>query len=84
VPFRESHHLVGRAVRRAEALGVALGQMPLAEYRAIHPAFGEDLYGVFDFARSVRMRQARGGTAPDAVREQIRLARAMVGGGEGT
>jgi len=84
VPFRESHHLVGRAVRRAEALGVALGQMPLAEYRAIHPAFGEDLYAVFDFARSVRTRQARGGTAPDAVREQIRRARAMLGGGEGT
>lgn len=80
VPFRESHHLVGQAVKRAEALGVRLGQMPLAEYRAIHPAFGEDVYAVFDFRRSVEMRQARGGTAPDAVQAQIRRARGMLAG----
>ncbi|GAB4401239.1 MAG: argininosuccinate lyase [Anaerolineales bacterium] len=79
VPFRESHRLVGQAVKRAEALGVSLGKMPLAEYRAIHPAFGEDLYAVFDFGRSVAMRQARGGTSPDAVRAQIRRARAVLG-----
>ncbi|MDH7488012.1 MAG: argininosuccinate lyase [Anaerolineae bacterium] len=79
VPFRESHHLVGQAVKRAEALGVPLGQMPLAEYRAIHPAFGEDLYAVFDFGRSAGMRQARGGTSPEAVRAQIHRARVMVG-----
>ncbi len=79
VPFRESHHLAGQAVKRAEALGVPLGQMPLAEYRTIHPAFGEDVYGVFDFRRSVEMRQARGGTAPEAVRAQIRRAREVLG-----
>ncbi len=79
VPFRESHHIVGQAVKRAEALGVALGQMSLDEYRAIHPAFGEDVHAVFDFRRSVEMRRARGGTAPDAVRAQIRLARSRLG-----
>lgn len=79
VPFRESHHIAGQAVKRAEALGVPLGQMSLDEYRAIHPAFGEDVYGVFDFQRSVAMRRARGGTAPDAVREQIHRARAALG-----
>lgn len=78
VPFRESHHIAGQAVKRAETLGVALGQMALAEYRAIHPAFGEDVYAVFDFRRSVEMRQARGGTAPGAVRAQIQRARAIL------
>lgn len=78
VPFRESHHIVGQAVKRAEALGVALGQMALDEYQAIHPAFGEDVHAVFDFRRSVEMRKARGGTAPDAVRAQIQRARAVL------
>jgi argininosuccinate lyase len=80
VPFRESHGLAGQAVKRAEALGVSLGQMPLTEYGAIHPAFGEDLYGVFDYQKSVEARQTRGGTAPAAVREQIARARALLVG----
>jgi len=80
IPFRESHGMIGQAVKRAEALGMPLGKMPLAEYRAIHPAFGEDLYTVFDFRRSVALRQARGGTAPPAVQEQIARARAALAG----
>ena len=33
VPFRQSHHLVGQAVRRAEELGCALRDVPLADCR---------------------------------------------------
>jgi argininosuccinate lyase len=80
VPFRESHGLVGQAVKQAEALGVTLGKMPLAEYQAIHSAFGEDLFAVFDFRKSVEARQTRGGTAPSAVRAQIQRARAVLAG----
>ncbi len=75
VPFRESHHLVGRAVQRAEALGVALQQLPLEAYGAIHPAFGEDVFEVFDFRRSVATRASAGGTAPSAVSAQLAAAR---------
>lgn len=78
IPFRESHHLVGRAVRRAEELGVSLRELELGEYQAIHPAFGEDVYAVFDFRRSVEMRNAEGGTATAAVRAQIERARALM------
>lgn len=78
IPFRESHHLVGRAVRRAEELGVSLRELGLGEYQAIHPAFGEDVYAVFDFRRSVEMRNAEGGTATAAVRAQIEHARALM------
>ena len=35
VPFRESHHLVGQAVRQAEAAGVSLKALDLESYRAI-------------------------------------------------
>jgi argininosuccinate lyase len=80
VPFRQSHQLAGQAVRRAEELGVPLKGLDLTEYQAIHPAFAEDLYDVFDFLRSVEARAVEGGTAPAAVRAQIRAAKERVSG----
>jgi len=78
VPFRHSHQLVGRMVRRAEALDKSLKELPLSEYKSIHPAFAEDLYAVFDFRRSVEARNTRGGTASIAVRAQIKRARGVL------
>ncbi len=79
VPFRESHQLVGQVVKRAEELGLSLKELALAEYRAIHPAFAEDVYEVFNFERSVEARGVVGGTAPAAVQAQIEQARKTVG-----
>lgn len=85
IPFRQSHHLVGQAVRRAEELGVSLQDLDPAEYQAIHPAFvasqqpGSDVYACFDFRVSVEARNAKGGTAPAAVRAQIEKARTLLG-----
>jgi argininosuccinate lyase len=78
VPFRRSHHLVGQVVRRAEALGVPLVEVSLDEYQAIDSTFGSDVYEVFDFRRSVAARSVEGGTAPAAVRVQIKKARALL------
>jgi argininosuccinate lyase len=78
VPFRQSHHLVGQVVRRSEELGVPLKEVSLSEYRAISPAFTEDVYEVFDVWRSVEAREAEGGTAPAAVRAQIERAQALL------
>jgi argininosuccinate lyase len=75
VPFRQSHHLVGRAVRRSEELGTTLKGLALEDYQAIHSAFGPDLYGALDFQRSVAARNVEGGTAPDAVRAQLAQAK---------
>jgi argininosuccinate lyase len=79
VPFRESHHLVGLAVRRAEDLGVSLQDLPLSDYQALHPAFGEDVHAVFDFERSVEARNAPGGTALASVLAQIEQAQELLG-----
>jgi argininosuccinate lyase len=78
VPFRQSHELVGRAVRRAETLGLPLHEMPLAEFQAISDTFESDLYAVFDHWRSVEARDSYGGTATVAVREQIERGRAAL------
>jgi len=75
VPFRESHHLVGQAVRRAEAVGCALRELPLVELQAISPHFSAEMGAVWDFARSVEQRGVVGGTAHAAVAEQIAALR---------
>lgn len=78
VPFRQSHHLVGQAVRRAEMLGVPLRALPLEEFQAISPHFGPDLYAVFDHRRSVDRRVSEGGTALAALQAQITRARKIL------
>jgi argininosuccinate lyase len=79
VPFRQSHDLVGHAVRRAEARNLPLRELPLAEFRALSEAFDSDLYAVFDHWRSVEARDSYGGTATAAVRQQIERARSLLG-----
>ena len=78
VPFRESHRVAGAAVRHAEALGVTLAQLPLAEYRALHPAFEQDLHGSLSTEGSLRDKDVIGGTAPERVREEIVRVRGLV------
>ncbi len=80
VPFREAHHAVGQAVGRAEGLGVRLPDLPLEEWQAIHAAFGADLFDVFDVEHALARRAAWGGTAPQAVREQLDLAKQVLAG----
>jgi argininosuccinate lyase len=73
VPFREAHHLTGRAVARAEALGLSdLAALPLAEFRAIEPRVTADDYKVLTPGASVASRASYGGTAPAQVRAQIK------------
>ena len=75
LPFRESHGIVGRLVRRAERDGVSLSKLPLAAFQSESPHFSADVHNVFDFRRSVETRDVPGGTAPSAIRAQIDRAR---------
>ncbi|WP_341209488.1 argininosuccinate lyase [uncultured Sphingomonas sp.] len=76
VPFREAHHITGRAVARAEALGCTLDKVPLADLQAIDARITDAVYGVLSVDASVASRKSFGGTAPDNVRAAIRAARA--------
>ncbi len=78
MPFRQAHHVSGRAVRLAGERGVKLSQLPLADLRELSDLFDSDTSAVFDFDASVARRRAIGGTAPDAVREQIEEARRLL------
>jgi argininosuccinate lyase len=79
VPFREAHHIVGRAVRMAEEQGVALDGLGLAELQAIDGRIDESVYGVLGVDASVASRTSYGGTAPERVREQVTAAKATLG-----
>jgi argininosuccinate lyase len=75
LPFRRAHHATGQIVKRAEALGIPLAEVPLAELQAIESAITADVYDVLDAARSVASRTSYGATAPDRVRTAIAAAR---------
>jgi argininosuccinate lyase len=77
-PFRQSHHLVGQAVRRAEELNCSLRDLPIAEMQAISPHFGQDVAAVWDYERSVEQRSITGGTARPAVLQQIARLRELL------
>ena len=72
LPFREAHHITGAAVKRAEAQGLDLAELPLAELRALEPRITADVYQVLTPAASAASRMSYGGTAPDQVRAQIK------------
>jgi argininosuccinate lyase len=75
VPFREAHHITGRAVKAAEERGCDLADLPLEVLQAIDPRIDERVYDVLTVDASVRSRTSYGGTAPSQVREQIAAAR---------
>ncbi len=75
IPFREAHHITGRAVKRAEELGVPLDKVPLDDLVAIDARIDQRVYGVLTVDASVASRTSFGGTAPANVRAAIRAAR---------
>jgi argininosuccinate lyase len=75
VPFREAHHITGRAVKLAEARGGDLADLPLDALRDLDERIDERVFGVLTVDASVRSRKSYGGTAPERVREQIAAAK---------
>jgi argininosuccinate lyase len=74
-PFRDAHEAVARAVRHAEAKGMDLAELPVAELRQFSPLVGDDVHGVLTLEGSVASRDHPGGTAPAQVRAAIAAAR---------
>jgi argininosuccinate lyase len=79
VPFREAHHITGRAVRLADARGVALWELPVEALHEVDPRIDERVYGVLSLDASVNSRTSFGGTAPAGVRARIAAARKALG-----
>ena len=80
LPFREAHHITGRAVKAAEEAGVGLAELPLAALQDIDPRLNSGVFGVLSVDASVASRTSLGGTAPMRVREAIAAARRALEG----
>ncbi len=64
MPFRDAHHVTGTLVARAEARGVDLSGLTLAEMQAVEPRITQGVFDVLTVEASVRSRTSYGGTAP--------------------
>jgi argininosuccinate lyase len=67
LPFRVAHHVTGRLVAMAEAKGVDLADLNLAEMQTVEAGITADVYAVLTVEASVASRTSFGGTAPDNV-----------------
>jgi len=72
VPFRETHHISGRAVQMAEERNCPLTELTLADLQTLHPLFTEDVMSVWDFDAAVERRDSIGGTSKRRVLEQAK------------
>ena len=75
IPFREAHHITGRAVAAAEAAGVPLDQLSIATLKDIDARIDNRVYAVLTVDASVASRTSHGGTAPAQVRARIAQAK---------
>jgi len=75
IPFREAHHITGRAVKLAENENVPMARLPLEALQAIDPRIDARVYNVLTVDASVASRTSHGGTAPEQVHARIAEAR---------
>jgi argininosuccinate lyase len=78
LPFRQAHGVVGRIVRLCETEGKSLEGLSLVELRRFSPLFEDDAKDAVTVEASLRARAVTGGTAPDAVRRSLALARTFI------
>ncbi|WP_312224072.1 argininosuccinate lyase [Rhizobium rhizoryzae] len=71
LPFRDAHHVTGRAVALAEQKGCDLADLSLEDLKSIHEAITAKVFDVLTVDASVASRTSFGGTAPSEVRKQI-------------
>ncbi len=79
LPFRTAHHVTGRLVAKAEAKGVDLAGLSLADMQAEEPGITPAVFDVLTVDASVASRTSQGGTAPcNVAREAARWQEILV------
>lgn len=76
MPFRDAHHVTGRAVKLAEGKNCALEDLSLAELQKIEPRVNDSVFEILTLESSVNSRTSYGGTAPENVAAQVAKAKA--------
>lgn len=71
VAFRDAHGIVGQLVLTCIEKNIALDDLPLEDYKAISPAFEEDIYDAISLKTCVNKRNTIGAPGPDAMEKVI-------------
>jgi argininosuccinate lyase len=71
VPFRETHHISGKAVGLAEKAGVDVSELTLAQLKSIDDRIDADALEALRHENSMNSRKSFGGTSATAVEVQI-------------
>ncbi|MEH7114097.1 argininosuccinate lyase [Neobacillus niacini] len=79
LPFREAHEVIGKIVLYAIQQGKFLLDLSFGEYQEFSSLFEEDIYKVLAPGHVVAVRNSFGGTAPEQVEKQIKLAEGKLG-----
>ena len=74
MPFREAHEVIGKIVLYAIQSNKFLLDLNFEEYQGFSPLFEKDIYKVLAPDNVVAVRNSYGGTAPEQVKKQIKLA----------
>jgi argininosuccinate lyase len=78
LPFREAHHVVGRIVRHCADVGKELRDLSLGELQGFHALFGPEALALTRLETAIHRRRSYGGTAPEVVKQAIKVARSEV------
>lgn len=71
MPFRDSHHRVGKLVGYGRKIGVALDKLTLEQMKSVIPEANEECLELWKPERSVALRDLPGGTAPAQAAHQL-------------
>ena len=78
LPFRTAYKLSGQAVADCIRKNLVLETYPLADYQALSPLIGTDVYDALDLKTCVEKRTSLGGTAVGSVKKQIEYVRKLL------
>ncbi len=71
IPFRQAHHYVGKLVSEAEAKGLTLAQIPLADYQATCQKIEADVYRYLSTGNVVARYQVKGSAGKKQLKQQL-------------
>lgn len=80
MPFRQAHEVVGQIVLYCIQQGIALEDLSLEQLKAFSNLFEADALLAVQPMRVMEARRSEGGTAPEAVRQQIAQAKRLLAG----
>ncbi len=71
VPFRKAHEIVGKSVALCLERKCGLADLSMEDYKALSPAFEDDIYSILNVKRSLEARTNPGAPSPTNVRARL-------------